>query len=133
MDHDGVTPIVTIPMSNGDHRAILNLVDFNELMAIKVSPIWRYMSGQVFETGAAKISIARLIMDAGLKQKVQHCNQNTLDMRRSNLVLAKGGGKYRARDRILNRDPAVLKEKIEIKPIYINPPHMNQIINNKDN
>src|SRR5258706_15516833 len=128
MDSDGVTPIVTVPMHNGDHNAVLDLADFNELMALKVSPLWRFVSGMVFECGASKISIARLVCDCGVKQKVQFLSGNPLDLRRFNLVVTKGAGKYRARDQLI-RDPAILilKEKVEIKPIYINPPYMTQL------
>src|SRR5258706_6162170 len=105
MDSDGVTPIVTVPMHNGDHNAVLDLADFNELMALKVSPLWRFVSGMVFECGASKISIARLVCDCGVKQKVQFLSGNPLDLIRFNLLVTKGDGQFWSRDQLLSDTP----------------------------
>jgi hypothetical protein len=125
MDTDGVTPIVTVPMSNVEKQAVLNLSDFRELMDLEVSASWRYTSGQVFESGGDKLSIARLILDAKPKEAIQYRDRDAFNLRRPNLVVAVGNSKRRERD-ALNRD--CVKEIVTIKPVFIDPPHMRQII-----
>ena len=120
-------PIVTVPLSNVDKQAILLLSDWNLLMELNVSPVWRFATGQVCEAGAAKISIARLICDAKPKEAVQYLDQDSCNLRRSNLAVGTGVGKSRERDK-LNRDFDKIKRKVLVKPNYINPIHMQQII-----
>jgi hypothetical protein len=66
-------------------------------MNLGISPYWKLSQGQV---KTEKLSIARLIVDADKGQKVQFLDRNPTNLRRENLVRARGGGLFRARDQI---------------------------------
>ena len=104
-DHNG-EQIVKVPLVNSRRHAILYPNDFKLLLSLDVRPKWYYIDGHVmvnvpkpeqnYRHGYCPIS--RLIMDAGPRQIVKYLNRNRLDLRRSNLLLAVGQGKYRARE-----------------------------------
>ena len=92
IDQDG-KDVVLVPLSNGQ-KVILYETDFDLLMELDCAPRFSLQLGIVKfrPLRGFDISIARLLLDAGKKQKVMYLNDNKLDLRRPNLVLAKGRG-----------------------------------------
>jgi hypothetical protein len=102
--------IVLVPLSdkaNGRHTAIVYEKDWDELIALGLSPRWRFkIDGKfrrvtVWNTGAHReVEVARLIVAAGPGQGIVYVNNNPLDLRTGNLGLGTGRGKYKDRDLI---------------------------------
>src|SRR5581483_11715317 len=90
IDQDG-TPIVFVPITNSNQTAVLFEEDFNRLTDIGLDPRWKLANGQVLERGRSRLSIARLVADAKAGEKIQLKDRNPFNLRRDNLVTAKGG------------------------------------------
>jgi hypothetical protein len=86
-------PIVSVPMTNVDKSALLRQDDFNRLYEAGLDPRWRFGQGQVYERGKSKVSISRLIADANPGDKVQYRDNDGLNLKRDNLVIANGSSK----------------------------------------
>jgi hypothetical protein len=101
IDQDG-KDVVLVPLSNGQ-KVILYETDFDFLMELGCSPRFSLHLGIVKfrPLRGFDISIARLLLDAGKKQKVMYLNDRKLDLRRPNLVLAKGRGTRNERKELL--------------------------------
>lgn len=120
LDEDGITNLIKVPLSNHDQSVILDEADFNLLVSLGVSPLWRFQLGQVYVSGKGRISVARLITNAGLGEAVHYRDGSTINLRRSNLINSVGRGKGSTRDQ-LNQPRAVFKRKVQIKIIEIKP------------
>src|SRR5689334_10410359 len=84
--------IVKIPIANTEYYATLYADDFKELMAMGVSPRWSYYSGHVKAVANSKTyCVARALMDATKGEQVKYLNGDRFDLRRDNLVIARGG------------------------------------------
>jgi hypothetical protein len=92
IDQDG-KDVVLVPLSNVQ-KVVLYETDLDLLMELGCTPRFSSHLGIVKfrPLRGFDISIARLLLDAGNKQKVLYLNNNKLDLRRTNLVLAKGRG-----------------------------------------
>ena len=86
-----------------------------ELIRLGVNMKWKLANGAVWsQMNNRKVSVARLICDAGVNQRVLFLDRDPLNMLRENMVLAPGVGKYRARDQIVITH-RFLKDKVEIE------------------
>jgi hypothetical protein len=75
--------------------------DLEELLRLGVSMEFKFSNGNVWaQSGSRRLSIARLICDAGVGQKVLFVDRDPFNMKRENLVISKGLGKYRTRDQL---------------------------------
>jgi hypothetical protein len=100
IDQDG-TPIVFVPLQNSDQSAVLFEEDFNRLIDIGLDARWKLANGQVLERGRSRLSIARLVADAKAGEKILLKDRNQFNLRRDNLVTAKGGSsRETTRDRL---------------------------------
>jgi hypothetical protein len=104
--------IVSVPLRNSTGRAILYAEDFTMLLNLGLAPTWVYEHQQVF---SGKVSVARLIVDAGPRQQVIYCDKDTCNLRRDNLAVTVGNGKFRAREMIRANQRA---NKFELKHMY---------------
>lgn len=110
--------IVRVPLGNSDHYATLYGEDFTALMDLGVSVCWSIHMGQVKAVADNKpYPIARVLMDAAEGQVVRYLNGDRLDLRRDNLVLARGKSKYRARDLIF-KSHRFLPNRPEVKHVF---------------
>jgi hypothetical protein len=115
LDEEG-NSIVLVPLTNSDQSAVLYQEDFNSLIDKGLDPRWRISNGQIIERGKGRVSIARLIADAGKGDKVQYKDRNPCNLKRDNLVTAAGGGRQVTRDKLLpaNRPHSFLRN-VELK------------------
>jgi len=67
---DGIT-VIKVPLSNQDQSVTLDPADFDLLISLGVSPVWRFSLGQVVVSGRGRVSVARLISNAGLGEAVK--------------------------------------------------------------
>lgn len=85
-------PVVRVPLASVNAHAILDVVDYEALMALGVSPNWSF-DGRIVRVGFRPGNtrrVARLIMDPPDEvHQVRHRNRNALDLRRDNLFLKK--------------------------------------------
>ena len=85
-------PVVRIPLANLDAHAIIDVADYEALMALGVSPNWSF-DGRIVRVGLRPGNtrrVARLIMQPPEgDHQVRHRNRNALDLRRDNLFLKK--------------------------------------------
>jgi hypothetical protein len=89
--------------------------DLEALISLGVNMQWKYANGTVWtQSGGKRISVARLIRDAGIGEQVFFIDRDPLNMLRENLVLAPGRGRYRARDNIVSSH-RFLKDQVEIE------------------
>jgi hypothetical protein len=89
--------------------------DLEELITLGIDMQWRYNNGLVWaKSNGRKISVARLICDAGVGEQVLFLDRDPLNMLRENMITAPGPGKYRARDQIVLTH-TFLKEKVEVE------------------
>jgi hypothetical protein len=125
LDEDG-TPCVSVPLTNDQNSVVLYQEDFNLLISLGLDPRWRVGQGQIFETGRSKISIPRLIVDAQGGDKIEYLDRNFLNLKRSNLTYAKGGGKHKTREKITKMNRPKTKGTIEMEHIHQLPSWENQ-------
>lgn len=104
-NQDNQRNAVHVPLEHNDKPAIIYEDDFALLMDMGVSPRWAYNAatmGHVKVYSNNKIlSVARILVDAGKGERVQFLNGNRTDLRRDNLVIAKGAGNMRDREYVL--------------------------------
>ncbi|MGE7470057.1 hypothetical protein ACQKLX_11495 [Bosea sp. NPDC003192] len=85
-------PVVRVPLANLDAHAIVDVADYDTLLALGVSPNWSF-DGRIVRVGFRPGNtrrVARLIMDPpDGNYQVRHRNRNALDLRRDNLFLKK--------------------------------------------
>ena len=114
-DSDG-NKLVAVPLTNVDNKAILYESDFDKLLKLGIDPRWRFTVNQVFERGKARVSIARLIRNAGLKESVRYLDKDPCNLRTENLVICPGGGRYGTTER-LNPEtrPTRVFDKVELE------------------
>jgi len=94
--------IARVPLMNSADKATVYEDDFKFLMDLGVSPHWKWSTGQVsVGNGKGNLSIARLLIDAGKGQKIIYLDQDRTNLRRQNLVVSTGGGKFRTREQIV--------------------------------
>ena len=93
---------VQVPLSRSDKRVTLYESDFEKLIDLGVSPKWCLHVGfpKVY-CNQHYLSIARLIADAGVGQKIILKNGNVFDLRRDNLIKDNGSAKIRDREHLL--------------------------------
>ena len=96
---EGKHKLVAVPVRTVKSKFVLYVDDFNDLMALGVSPHWHFYHDQaIVRNNGKEISIARLIRDARANQIVLATDGNPFNLRRENLVIAPGSSKFRARD-----------------------------------
>jgi hypothetical protein len=99
---EGKRKLVAVPVKTVKSKFVLYADDFNDLMALGVSPHWHFYHNQaIVRNDGKEISIARLIRDARANQIVLARDGNPFNLRRENLVIAPGSSKFRARDMII--------------------------------
>lgn len=104
------------------NHAILYQDDFNRLMQMGIDPRWNLTSNQIFERGRARVSIARLVANAGKGDKVQYLDRDPCNLKTENLVISPGGGKYSATDKLdpLKR-PTKFLNTVELRHKHVLP------------
>src|SRR5262245_54692542 len=100
MDEDGEDALVRVPLSKSDNEVILYQEDFDRLYQAGLDPRWKLMLGQVYTRGRKKTCIARLILDGRKGEKIQYLDGNPLNLKRDNLLSARGAGKHNSLDSI---------------------------------
>ena len=123
LDEDGITKIIEVPLTNLDKSVTLFEADWNLLLRLGLDPRFRFSLGHVVQRGVGRLSVARLISNAGAGEKVQYLDSNPFNLRRTNLVNSIGGGKVSTRDKLApsNRPHTVLNRKAQINTIDIKP------------
>jgi hypothetical protein len=112
---EGADRLVSVPLGASDKKAILLETDFDDLMALGVSPRWKLYHGQVMaRNGGRDFAIGRLIRHATKGERVDTKDGDPTNLRRSNLVLTPGQSHYSARDMVLGKSH---KNKIQIEHI----------------
>jgi hypothetical protein len=98
-----------------DMFAVLYEEDLEELIKLGVKMQWKWQNGNVWsQNSGQRLSIARLILDAGVGEQVLFLDRDPLNLLRENLIIAPGGGRYRARDQIVLTH-SFLKDKVEVE------------------
>lgn len=122
LDEDG-SPLVSVPLTNADANVTLYEADFNLLYQSGLDPRWRLSMGQVIERGRGRVSVARLVANAGKGDKIQYLDRNPCNLKRDNLVTAEGSGQSNAMDKldVSNRSHRFLKGKVELRHIHQPP------------
>jgi hypothetical protein len=112
--------LVQVPLDQSDRPAILYEDDFALLMDMGVSPRWSYNAATMGHVkcycGGKALSIARILVDAGKGERIQFLNCDRTDLRRDNLVIAKGAGILRDRDYLL-KSHRFLPNRPEVKHV----------------
>lgn len=93
---------VRVPLANTGQSAVLYAEDFFELVGLGVSWHWarNYIRPggpgylKVTVPGIGRRLVARLIARARCREQVRYRNGNRLDLRRSNLIIQKGCGRF---------------------------------------
>src|SRR5258708_4416245 len=115
-DDDG-TQLVKVSLKESPNFVTLNENDFHELLSLGIRPDWTYNFHSRYvvvvrpNSWKNAIPVARIIMDAGRGESVKYLNNNTLDLRRKNLIIAPGSAQRRARDFL---DSDIFDQKKEI-------------------
>jgi hypothetical protein len=113
LDDDG-EPVVTVSLTNTDKKAVLYQEDYNKLIEQGLDPRWKFLQNRVVLRGERKIAISRLIMKAGKGDIIKYLDWNPLNLKRTNLMVAKGAGKSTAKLSPHNRTYQLLKQKGEL-------------------
>jgi hypothetical protein len=112
--------LVKVPLLNSDRYATLYELDFNELIDLGLSSVWKLGTDGVVHVsvpGRTNLSVARVITDA-FTQRVGYLNGDKTDLRRDNLVLDSNGRRAKLRARDLIVPVPRLGSKIEIEHVY---------------
>lgn len=90
-------PVVLVPLLRWSEPAIVDAEDFARLMSLGVTDQWRILSAPnggpprvVCDWRRHDVTVARLVMEASEGQRVRMRNGTTTDLRRANLLLARG-------------------------------------------
>lgn len=97
--------VVAIPLGPSGSKGVASIdaEDFQFLVKLGLSPNW-HVSPSGHPTAAAhrapggRVTVSRVLLDAGEKQKVRFADGNPCNLQRSNLQLVEGGA-ARRRDR----------------------------------
>ncbi len=121
-DDDGV-PIISIPIANSNKPAILYQEDFDLLLSLNIDPRWTF--------NANLLPIARILFDAKAGEKVRYKDGNSLNLKRDNLLKAKGGARSNTREKLADRPKTFrLGEIIDLR--YIDKKPSYEVAYNKD-
>jgi hypothetical protein len=114
------TAIVEVPLTNSDKVVRLYQETFDELIAKKLSPVWKLVRGQILEVGS-NLSVTRLAADAKAGHKVRLLDKEPTNLRRDNLAITSGmsNAKDKLKERTHNFNPVTIKHQ------YINPQHIS--------
>ncbi|WP_146205421.1 MULTISPECIES: hypothetical protein [unclassified Azospirillum] len=91
-------PWMTVPLSNSDEVAIIDVEDYEKLVPLLGSRTWRLNGDGTYTYVRSKlkdrtmVTVARLILGNPWRASVRYLNGNPLDLRKSNLTLSYGGG-----------------------------------------
>lgn len=96
-------------------EALIYLEDFNELVALGLSPSWNitpqnYVIAPAAQAPGNSVQVARVLLDAGPGQRVRYINGNTLDLRGRNILLFNANGAMR-------RDRDFVTKRRHFKPV----------------
>ena len=86
---DRGNPVVRVKLAGLEYHALIDVADYETLIARGVSPNWSF-DGRFVRAGFRPFNtqrIARLVMDPPKDHHVRHRNGNALDLRRENLFL----------------------------------------------
>jgi hypothetical protein len=113
---EGRRKLVSVPDGRLKSKFVLYESDFDDLMALGVSPLWHYYhdSVAIVRSGGKEVPVGRLIRDAKEGQIVIAQDGNPFNLRRENLILAPGMSKSRARGIIVKP----YKQTHTVKNIY---------------
>jgi hypothetical protein len=93
--------VLKISLKNTDKVALIDEEDFNDLMNLDISMDWILHLGIVMvRRNGERISIARLIRNAGKGTKILYEDGNHLNLRKDNLVIATGAGKSSPKEQL---------------------------------
>jgi hypothetical protein len=90
--------LVDVPLGRGGF-ATIEEKDFNELMKLGVSPVWRVKDDTIcVSVGRNSIPIGRILLSLDKGQCLRYLDHDSKNLVRSNLVVKNGMSKYNARD-----------------------------------
>lgn len=130
IDENG-DPIVSVPLPNTSKKVHLFQSDFITLVEMGLSPRWRLINGHIAEAGT-RLNVTRLVADVSKGEIVQLKDNDPCNLKRSNLIISDGQGRYNARDRLSQRQRTYKKLRIQLKHTYSNPPHIQKFFNEDD-
>lgn len=92
--------IIRVPLAKAIGMAVLDAADFDQLMALGLSPHW-YLNGTTthgyvragLNTRGKGVGVARVILGVGSGRIVKYRDGDPTNLIRSNLVVAKGAAK----------------------------------------
>jgi hypothetical protein len=122
LNEDGI-PIVKIPLTNSDRLVVLYEQDFNTIIELGVTPIWKLTNNQVFARGRGRFPIARLVANAKAGETIKLIDKDPCNLKRDNLLTTGGQGKFNTRDKltpIYKKHSFWTLEHIYNKPSWIN-------------
>jgi hypothetical protein len=89
--------------------------DLEELIRLGINMQWKYGNGNVWsQNNGRKVSVARLILDAGTSEQIWFLDRDPLNLLRENMIIGPGNGRYRARDHIV-MGHTFLRDKVEVE------------------
>jgi hypothetical protein len=116
--------MVSVPLTNTNQQVSLYQETFNSLIEKGLDPRWMLSNGQILERGT-RLSVTRLVANIGKGEKVQLFDGNPCNLKQDNFVIGKGGGKYRAMDKLLSPERThKFKNKATLEHKYIEPDWM---------
>ena len=94
--------LLELTLTKSKAKVLIDEEDFNDLMGLDISMDWILFEGLVWvRRGDQRISIARLIRDAGKGTKIVYKDGNQLNLRRDNLIIATGAGKASPKQQLI--------------------------------
>ena len=94
--------VLELTLINSDRTVKIDECDFNDLILLDIAMDWILFEGLVWvRKGDQRISIARLIRDAGKGTKITYKDKNPLNLRRDNLIIANGAGKASPKQQLI--------------------------------
>lgn len=94
--------VVKVPLGRSDKKAILYEGDYNDLIALGISPKWTLLHNQVVGRNNNRyVVIARLLRHAVAGQRVVCIDDDATNLRKGNLMISSGPSKFDSRNGII--------------------------------